>query len=531
MNSGLVEVFFGTMFMLSFWLVFAKRYYASALVASLIPFVRPEAYVVMPLLLLVYMYRRKFLAIPLMITGSLIYTVAGLAQYKDIFWIINRNYKLVGDNYAGQKGSYFHYFNLYNEIWGRVYAILLLVGIGIILYQVYCSIFRKLKQEHIVETFLLFIGSTVGCFILHSLLCGMPGILNNLGILRYLAVLIPGSAMIALIGINIINASVLNRISFLRYFIVVAIMFLVVRSSFTQWYYPFRQNNEGLVMRQMGNYIQNYWPKSGKICFLNPLVPTVANVDPFDSKKVEMLWSADVEQIKGFPDSTLMLWDSHFMKGEGKIPLNSLLMNPNLIMLKHYKFENEELPFEACLFYKVGNTANNPGPVTVELVSEQGLIVKNQAIDSVSYTFDSDPYAFRQWISGQVAIDGIYSMQVNPETEYGPVFSKKASEISIKGHVKTVKLNFRIYMADTVTDMITVVEVRNGEKLINWEGLIIKHSLKSNQWNQVEFQHSFPEPVQDENDKVNVYLWNKGKRKFYINDFGVIFKSRLETSN
>jgi len=38
MNSGLVEIFFGTMFMFSVWLVFCKRFYTSSDVSSLIPF-------------------------------------------------------------------------------------------------------------------------------------------------------------------------------------------------------------------------------------------------------------------------------------------------------------------------------------------------------------------------------------------------------------------------------------------------------------------------------------------------------------
>jgi hypothetical protein len=97
MNSGLVEVCFGMMYLFSFWLVFNKKYYASALVASLLPFVRPEAYVVMPLLAAIYAYRRKFLAIPLLLSAAIIYSLIGYSYFKDILWIIHQNYKLVGD--------------------------------------------------------------------------------------------------------------------------------------------------------------------------------------------------------------------------------------------------------------------------------------------------------------------------------------------------------------------------------------------------------------------------------------------------
>jgi len=528
MNSGLVEIFFGTMFMFSVWLVFNKHFYTSAFVASLIPFVRPEAYVVMPLLFLVYVYRRKFLALPLLLSGTVIYTIAGYTHYKDIFWIITKNYKLIGDNYSGFKGSYFHYFHLYDEIWGTVYTFLLLLGTWIIVYQAYMFFRRKPQHEFIAEVFLLFLGSTVGCFILHSLLCGMPGILNNLGILRYLAVLIPGSAFIALIGLDKIAFAGISKFRFIQPLFITTILVLIVRSSFAQWYYPFRQNNEGLVMKQMGIYLQSAWPAYRKICFLHPLLPTVANIDPFDSKKVEVLWSTNLDQINSFADSTLMLWDSHFMRGEGRIPLSALTDNPNFILLKHYKFAYEELPFEACLFLKVTNKTAAHLTVPVELVSEKGLADNTLATDSISFTFDNDPAVFRQWKAKEVLFSGKSAIEFKSETEYGPVFSKKISDLNLEGYISSVKIRFNIFQTDSIMKMVAVIEIKDDDNQVMWEGLVNNHSLKLNLWNPIGLQHLFTEPIKDKDLRVNIYIWNKDKQNFYIKDFNIIFNSRKE---
>jgi len=523
MNSGLVEISFGMMFMFSVWLVFNKKYYASALVASLIPFVRPEAYVVMPLLAVIYVYRRKFFAIPLLLIAGIVYTFIGYFHFKDILWIIHQNYQLVGDNYAGMKGSYFHYFGVYNQIWGTVYTILLLLGSGIILSQVYRLLRRKPEHEFVEEVFVLFLGSTVGCFVLHSLLCGMPGILNNLGMLRYVAVLIPGSAFIALIGLNIINQPVFTKISFLKPVIVITVIILVISSSFTQWYYPFKPYNEQYVMKQMATYIQTTWPNFKKVCFLHPSLPVFADLDPYDSKKVEMMWSADLEHLNQLPDSILLLWDSHFMKGEGKIPFNWLSENPNFIMLKHYKFSNEEVPFEACLFIRAANPM--PVPVPVELVSADGLLSGNHSTDIVVYTFENDPLGFHQWFALRTSYSGRNAVAFPSEMEYGPTFQKKKEEISKKGSLKSVTLKFNLNQSDTLKDLISVVEIKDFDKLISWEGLVIKQTLQANQWNTVELHHSFPEPISDNDLKVNIYIWNKGKRKFYIDDFRITFET------
>ena len=523
MNSGLVEISFGMMFMLSVWLVFKKKYYASALVASLIPFVRPEAYVVMPLLAVIYAYRRKFLAIPLLLTAAIIYSFIGYFHFKDILWIIHQNYQLVGDNYAGMKGSYFHYFQVYNQIWGTVYTVLLLLGSGLILFQVYRLLHRKPEHEFVEEVFVLFLGSTVGCFILHSLLCGMPGILNNLGMLRYLAVLIPGSALIALIGLNIINLPAFTKISFLKPVIVIAVFILVISSSFTQWYYPFKPYNEQYVMKQMSNYILSTWPNFKKVCFLHPSLPVFANLDPYDSKRVEMMWSADLEHLNQLPDSTLLLWDSHFMKGEGKIPFNWLSENPNFIMLKHYKFSNEEVPFEACLFIRAANPL--PIRVPVEIVSPEGMLSGIHNRDTIAFTFENDPPGFHQWLAHRTSFSGRNAVAFSPEMEYGPTYLKTTGDISKERSLKSVTLNFNLNQADTIKDIISVVEIKDHDKQVSWEGLVIKQTLLANQWNAIELHHTFAEPIKDDNLKVNIYIWNKGKRKFFIDDFRITFET------
>jgi hypothetical protein len=523
MNSGLVEISFGMMFMFSVWLVFNKKYYASSMVASLLPFVRPEAYVVMPLLIVIYIYRKQFIAIPLLLSGSVIYSIIGYFHFKDILWVINRNYQLAGDNYAGNKGSYFHYFELYDQIWGTVYTILLILGIGVILWQGYKLFRRKPEHEYVEEVFVLFLGSTIGSFILHTLLFGMPGILNNLGMLRYLAVLIPGSAFIALVGLNIINSSLFFKVRFLRPLLVVTVIILVVRSSFAQWYYPFEPYNQQYVIRQMAVYIKTDWPEFKKICFLHPLLPALADLDPYDSQKVQTLWSTDPETLNQLPDSTLLLWDSHFMKSDGKISFQWLSENPNFTLLKHYRFSNEELPFEACLFIRTDNAT--PIPVPVEIVSPKGMISESLIQETITHTFENDPANFQQWIAKLKYFSGRSTLEFTPNMEFGPTFLIKIGDINKNSALKSVTLKYNLFQSDTIKNMVSVVEIKDKNKQISWEGLVIKQPLEANKWNAIELQHSFPELLNDETLNVNVYIWNKDKQNFYIDDFEVSFES------
>ncbi len=523
MNSGLTEVCFGMVFMFSAWLVFNKRYYASALVASLLPFVRAEAYVVMPLLATIYVYRKKFFAIPLLITATLIITFIGFFHYKDILWIISKNVQYVGDNYPGMKGSYLHYFGAYRQIWGTVYTILLLLGSGVILSQIYRLFFRKPEHEYVEEVFVLFLGNTVGVFFLHSLLCAMPGIVNNLGMVRYLAVLIPSSAIIALIGLNTINPSAFKKSDFIKPVIVILVLIMVVGSSFKQWYYPFKPNNEQIVMKQMAAHILATRPNYKKICFYHPALPFYANLDPYDNKKIEVIPAANLERINQLPDSTLLLWDSHFMKGEGQIPFNWLSENPNFIMLKHYKFSNEELPFDACLFIRSANPM--PVSVPVELVSPDGLVPGSLPTISVMYSLENDSLDFSQWLALRTSYSGRNAIEFKPEIEFGPVFQKKISDITKDGNLKSVSMKFNLNQAHVTNDLVSVVQIKDNDKQVIWEGLIIKQSLNPNEWNMIELHHSFPEVIKNEDFIVNIYIWNKEKQKLYIDDFQITFES------
>jgi len=351
----------------------------------------------------------------------------------------------------------------------------------------------------------------------------MPGILNNLGMIRYLAVLIPSSAIIALIGLNTINNALFDKIQIVKPFIIAIVLFFIVKSSFSQWYYPFRQSNEQVVLKQIGIYLRTTWPDFKKIYFLHPLLPVVADADPFDSKKAEMLWSAEPEKINNLPNGTLVLWDSHFLKGEGKTPIRVFSGNPNFKTLKHYKYYNEEFPFEVCLFLKTSKNKLISDSVSVEFVSEKGLVSGNPETDSTVYTFESDSIAFRQWLSLRTSIGGKHAMEFKSDMEFGPVFSKNTRDINFNGYLKSVTLRFRFFQSDTTKDIINVIEIKDHEKQISWVGLSIKQSIIPLQWNSIEFQHSFSEPIKNTDFKVNIYFWNREKRKFYIDDFKIIF--------
>jgi len=212
------------------------------------------------------------------------------------------------------------------------------------------------------------------------------------------------------------------------------------------------------------------------------------------------------------------------MKGEGNIPLNWLSENPNFVMLKHFKFSNEELPFEACLFLHTAQ-ATTPSPVAIELVYPDGQDPRLNKEDTTVVDLLSHPSAFQKWLPLQATVSGEKALEFKPDIEYGPAFLEKISTLHLKGILKSVTLNFGIQSDDSLKDIIGVVEIKDHDKQTAWEGMQIKQPLQPNKWNAIELHHSYPETVTNTDYDVNIYIWNKGKKKFYIKDFKIVFGS------
>ncbi len=520
-NTGLTEILFGCMLMLCIWLVFEKKFILSAVIFSFVPFVRAEAYLILPLMAIVFIARRQLLAIPFLLTSFVVYTVIGYFHYHDIWWIITNNYK-VEENYLGNKGSFFHFITHYNDIWGRVYTVFLLLGIFLILNEVLKAIYKKTKYNFMPEEVFLILGSFFGCFILHSLLFSMPGILNNLGMMRYMVVLIPSSAILALKGLNLISVTPLKKYVYVELLVICVVIFFIIKAPFKQWFYPFKLNNEQVVVNETVKWLNSSGIKNKKICYLHPHFGIAAEVDPFDKDKTTLLWSLDREHLNLLPDSTLIIWDSHYAPQEGGTPLKLLAEDINLFALKHYKYYDEKYPFEVWVFMKSDPTSklNHPA-VSDEIVTDSGLFSDLNKIDSTLYDFETASQTDNNMLSKENFQSGQTSLLYTLDKEYGPTFTKQFNEFKNLSNLRMVEIEFKFFPCDSVKDIVPVIEIKDDAKTIDWYGSGIFKDVKLNEWNSYKWQQVLSPKDLEKNYKLNFYVWNKGKRKFFIDDISI----------
>jgi Gpi18-like mannosyltransferase len=75
LNSGLTEPFFSFIVVASAYGFMCKKYSISCILISFLPFVRTEGFFILPLFLIVLLYRRRFFEILLLGLGTLVYSL------------------------------------------------------------------------------------------------------------------------------------------------------------------------------------------------------------------------------------------------------------------------------------------------------------------------------------------------------------------------------------------------------------------------------------------------------------------------
>src|SRR3989344_2214951 len=275
LNSGLTEPFFAFILISSIYLMIAKRYLLASIIVSFLPFVRTEGNMILPLFLIVLLYRRKLLAVPLLTFGTLIYSLIGYFYFNDFFWVKNQNpYDGANRAFYGS-GELLHFVNNHNFIWGSALAILFVLGILVILVMGFEIIKNKtLKESKFPEELILIYGAFAIYFIAHSIMW-WKGLANSLGLLRVIAGVAPCSALICLRGLNLFMISFIRKKKILEFVAVGDIVFWVIRSPFKQDYFPYKLDSEQALVKEVGDWFKESSYTNKKVYYLYPMLAHV----------------------------------------------------------------------------------------------------------------------------------------------------------------------------------------------------------------------------------------------------------------
>ena len=331
--SGMTEILFGLVVIISVYYFLRERFILSAVIISFLPMVRTEGIVIVPIFALILFLKKKYRYLPWLITGFVLYSVIGFFYFKDIFWLITKMpYRGATDLYG--TGSFGYYFKAAHNIFGNTINVLIIIGMLAVLYDII-----KRKEKASEELFLILLPFVI-YFFAHVIMW-WSGIGNSIGEHRYMAAICPVVAILSLKGLNVIVKLIPDKLNkkYVTYGIITAFMYFVVTQPFKISTLPVQLAVYQKVTKECANWIKTNHYDQRKIYLYDPDFIYYLNLDPFDEETChELIYNNDNPGERIEPGA-LVLWDAHYSPNCG-LTIDKMENSNDFKMLQKFKPEH-----------------------------------------------------------------------------------------------------------------------------------------------------------------------------------------------
>jgi len=329
--TGLTEPLFSLMLILSVYLFLDQRYLFAVLLISFTPFVRNEGLIFILIYFIALILFKKYKLIPFLAFGTVVYSIIGYFYYKDIFWLINKlPYNPESTIYGS--GDFWVYFNRTEIIFGYPLAVLSLLGIIFLFWQIYKQKKLSLRSSIFFELYFLF-GMSLTFFIVHSFLW-WKGMMAVYAQERFMACIIPMVAIIGLSGYNWLEEQILGIVNrkYLQRIIVLTVLGLIIYKPFTLYQVPFKLDNEQLVIKEATDWLKQSTYADDFLFYFAPMVPHFMGIDPFNAERARKNLYTIEKPHERIADGAIIIWDGHYGAERG-YTLDKLISNEYLTLI------------------------------------------------------------------------------------------------------------------------------------------------------------------------------------------------------
>jgi len=147
--------------------------------------------------------------------------------------------------------------------------------------------------------------------------------------------------------------------------------------------------------------------------------------------------------------------------------------------------------------------------------------------------FDSEKKENHGSISSKKAFSGTQSSELNNEIEFSLGIQKNLKELKAKGKIKTIDVSARIWAEkfDQIMEAVIVLAISDSiGTSYYWEGIPLSLS-NVKKWEIFNHKISLNLDTFPENSLMNIYVWNKQKKNFFVDDLEVIYNGFAVTNN
>ncbi len=507
--GGTTEVMFAFVAILGTYLLVKKRFVAGALVISLLPLIRLDGLVLLPVYAIYFIRWRKTKFLPLLLSGFVGYSLLGMLFGKGIFWLFDGVSFWSKSAYGS--GSLFQYIVRSPGYFGIPNEIFFVTGLVAGLW-----LFIRERREYSQE-FVLVVLPFVVYFLAHSLAWWL-GIFNSQGVSRYMAAIVPFMAVMATRGLYLFAK--MFYIIFKREWVRVAALVLgfasIIHIPFVLQNYPVGLSSTDRAMLEAARFIGGSEYATRNVYFTDPSVlyfldrkPSCELCRPFSS----------ISQVDAMSPGDLLVYESAFGITKG-IELDSLLFNRSLKLIRTFDADVPTLTFGRL--YRV---------VIFERVNpDTALVAQNLSVFS-GFGKSYRTLAFLNFDGkGQVEDESLVSTSKINSSAYLriPKKNKKFLESTFQLNRPDVfnpielRVTFRLFSKTSDEKLKYFVRAKSGKTEI--EKIFEVHApvnANPDEWNEISFTVLLPELDGASEVQIDTGFWNKRKGEFLVDDYKV----------
>jgi len=344
--SGLTEAAFAMLVFMAIWLRLKNRYVLSLILLSFLPMVRTEAVLFLAWFGLLELIEKRFKTLPLLLTGTLIYSLVGWWAKGDILWLINEMPYSGGGSIYGN-GSLMHYLQLMPEKIGWI--VLCATAIGMV-FLGFGLAKRENDSQWLVASILI---PAVIYLSFHSIMWYLGKV--SAGLPRILAVLVPFLAIVVVYAVhqlgNLFNSKLVST------GISISLCLLIVWNGNSSVRLPVGLGQEEKVLQRVADYIYENELDKNKIHYFALYNEVTLGLDPHYPENCQQVIHTRAEPHINVEANSLVIYDMHFAPNEGQMPLENLTSSPYFELLEVFEPETPfntigDKPYKVYLFYR-----------------------------------------------------------------------------------------------------------------------------------------------------------------------------------
>lgn len=324
--SGLTEPMFMLFAAITIYLLLMERWAWMFAVAGSLVLIRPEAIVVIPVVVLYGMYRGQWRKLIHILWVPAVFSLAGylIADYN-LFWIITHQPYGGGDSIYGS-GGWLDYF----REWYRItsYALLILPVPAVV------EMFRN--KDHRAERLTLFVIGA-GIVLLHVLLWKF-GKMGSAGLLRTMVTALPALSLVALLGLNAIPGRFVGAVA-----LIIGVVYLLEFNRANRFPLPISESE--VAAGEMAQLVkEKELIRNNIVAYQFATTAFYLDLDPFDTTYTTRLWFLNSTQPgKSLNSGDLLIWDNVTGHREGGISHDVVMADSLLTPIDSVRVGNTRL--------------------------------------------------------------------------------------------------------------------------------------------------------------------------------------------